>query len=36
VELIAKYPLSDSQAEAILELRLFQLTGMEQNKIDEE
>ncbi|MDR1435237.1 MAG: DNA gyrase subunit A [Puniceicoccales bacterium] len=36
VELMAKYPLSDRQADAILELRLYQLTGMEQEKIDEE
>ncbi|MDR3317628.1 MAG: DNA gyrase subunit A [Puniceicoccales bacterium] len=36
VELMAKYPLSDRQANAILELRLYQLTSLEQHKIDEE
>ncbi|MDR2372056.1 MAG: DNA gyrase subunit A [Puniceicoccales bacterium] len=36
IELMAKYPISDRQADAILELRLYQLTGLEQNKIDKE
>ena len=31
-----KYPLSDRQAAAILDLRLYQLTGMERDKIEEE
>ena len=34
--LIAKYPLSDRQANAILDLRLYQLTGMEREKIETE
>ncbi len=34
--LMAKYPLSERQANAILELRLYQLTGMEREKIEEE
>ena len=34
--LMAKYPLSDLQATAILELRLYQLTGLEREKIEEE
>ncbi len=32
----AKYPLSDRQVTAILDLRLYQLTGMERGKIEEE
>lgn len=36
VALIAKYALSDKQADAILDLRLYQLTGMERGKIDAE
>ena len=36
VALVAKYHLTDIQAEAILELRLYQLTGMERGKIDAE
>jgi DNA gyrase subunit A len=36
IELMGKYPISDRQADAILELRLYQLTGLEQNKIEEE
>jgi DNA gyrase subunit A len=36
VELMAKYPISERQTDAILELRLYQLTGLEQHKIDEE
>jgi DNA gyrase subunit A len=36
IELLAKYPISSVQADAILELRLYQLTGLEQSKIDEE
>ncbi len=31
-----KYPLSDRQVAAILDLRLYQLTGMEREKIEEE
>lgn len=34
--LMAKYPLSEIQTTAILELRLYQLTGMERGKIEEE
>ena len=34
--LMAKYPLSEIQTNAILELRLYQLTGMEREKIDAE
>ena len=34
--LIEKYSLSDRQANAILDLRLYQLTGMEREKIDAE
>ncbi|MDD2764518.1 MAG: DNA gyrase subunit A [Opitutaceae bacterium] len=36
VKLMAKYPLSDRQATAILELRLYQLTGLERGKIEQE
>ncbi|MDR1433010.1 MAG: DNA gyrase subunit A [Puniceicoccales bacterium] len=36
VELVAKYPISASQADAILEMRLYQLTGLERTKIEEE
>ena len=36
VSLMTKYPLSDIQTTAILELRLYQLTGMERGKIEEE
>jgi len=32
----SKYPLSDRQVAAILDLRLYQLTGMERDKIEEE
>ena len=35
-KLISKYSLSDRQANAILDLRLYQLTGMEREKIDAE
>jgi DNA gyrase subunit A len=35
-KLIAKYKLSERQADAILELRLYQLTGLERDKIEEE
>ena len=31
-----KYPLSESQINAILELRLYQLTGLERDKIEDE
>jgi len=34
--LMQKYPLSERQANAILELRLYQLTGMEREKIEAE
>ncbi|HTB81536.1 MAG TPA: DNA gyrase subunit A [Opitutaceae bacterium] len=36
VKLMAKYPLSERQTNAILELRLYQLTGLERNKIEQE
>lgn len=36
VELIARYPISERQADAILEMRLYQLTGLERNKIEDE
>ena len=36
VALVAKYKLTDVQADAILDLRLYQLTGMERSKIDAE
>jgi DNA gyrase subunit A len=36
VKLMAKYPLSERQTDAILELRLYQLTGLERGKIEEE
>ncbi|HEU5078208.1 MAG TPA: DNA gyrase subunit A [Opitutaceae bacterium] len=35
-KLMAKYPLSDRQTDAILELRLYQLTGLERDKIEAE
>ncbi|MBV9463811.1 MAG: DNA gyrase subunit A, partial [Verrucomicrobiae bacterium] len=35
-KLIKKYELSEVQATAILELRLYQLTGLERDKIEEE
>jgi len=34
--LMARYPLSERQADAILELRLYQLTGLERGKIEAE
>ena len=34
--LMAKYPLSEIQTDAILELRLYQLTGLERGKIEAE
>ena len=34
--LMAKYPLCEVQTNAILELRLYQLTGLERDKIEEE
>ncbi|MGF1449557.1 MAG: DNA gyrase subunit A [Opitutales bacterium] len=34
--LMAKYPLSERQTNAILDLRLYQLTALEQDKIEEE
>ncbi|MDR1413830.1 MAG: DNA gyrase subunit A [Puniceicoccales bacterium] len=36
IELIAKYPISQIQADAILEMRLYQLTGLERGKIEDE
>jgi len=36
VKLMAKYPLSERQTDAILELRLYQLTGLERGKIEAE
>ncbi len=36
VRLMAKYPLSERQTDAILELRLYQLTGLERDKIEKE
>ncbi|MDR1255553.1 MAG: DNA gyrase subunit A [Puniceicoccales bacterium] len=36
IALMAKFPLSEQQVIAILELRLYQLTGMERDKIDSE
>ena len=36
VKLMAKYPLSERQTTAILELRLYQLTGLERDKIEQE
>jgi len=36
VQLMAKYPLSEIQTNAILELRLYQLTGLERGKIEAE
>lgn len=36
IALISKFPLSEIQALAILDLRLYQLTGMERDKIDSE
>jgi DNA gyrase subunit A len=35
-KLMAKYPLSERQTDAILELRLYQLTGLERGKIEAE
>jgi DNA gyrase subunit A len=35
-KLMAKYPLSEAQTNAILELRLYQLTGLERGKIEAE
>ena len=35
-KLIQKYPLSNNQVNAILELRLYQLTGLERDKIEDE
>ncbi len=36
VDLMSHYSLSERQATAVLELRLYQLTGMERGKIEEE
>jgi DNA gyrase subunit A len=36
VKLMAKYPLTERQTDAILELRLYQLTGLERGKIEAE
>ncbi len=35
-KLLAKYPISEIQANAILELRLYQLTGLEREKLEAE
>lgn len=35
-ELIQRFAFSDKQATAVLDLRLYQLTGLEKNKIEEE
>lgn len=35
-QLMSKYPISERQANAILDLRLYQLTGLEREKIDSE
>ncbi|MDR0351521.1 MAG: DNA gyrase subunit A [Puniceicoccales bacterium] len=35
-EMMEKFPLSDKQADAILDLRLYQLTGLERDKIEQE
>jgi DNA gyrase subunit A len=35
-KLMAKYPLTERQTDAILELRLYQLTGLERGKIEAE
>ncbi len=36
INLMAKYPLTEIQTNAILELRLYQLTGLERGKIEDE
>ncbi len=36
LKLMEKYPLSERQVNAILDLRLYQLTGLERDKIEEE
>jgi len=36
LKLMEKYPLSQTQANAILEMRLYQLTGLEREKIEKE
>ena len=36
VKLMAKYPLSERQTDSILELRLYQLTGLERDNIEAE
>jgi DNA gyrase subunit A len=36
IELIATYALTERQANAVLDLRLYQLTGLERNKIEDE
>ncbi|MGB0409087.1 MAG: DNA gyrase subunit A [Opitutales bacterium] len=36
IKLMEKYPLTEIQTNAILELRLYQLTGLERDKIEEE
>src|SRR5471032_3642170 len=36
LKLMGKYPLSERQTDAILELRLYQLTGLERGKIEAE
>lgn len=36
LELIARFGFSEIQAKSILDMRLYQLTGLEQNKVEEE
>ncbi|MDR3144615.1 MAG: DNA gyrase subunit A [Puniceicoccales bacterium] len=36
IELVARYPISAAQADAILDMRLYQLTGLERSKIEDE
>ncbi|MDR2030160.1 MAG: DNA gyrase subunit A [Puniceicoccales bacterium] len=36
IELLARFPLDGRQVDAILELRLYQLTGLERTRIEEE
>ncbi len=36
IRIMEKYPLTERQTNAILELRLYQLTGLERDKIEEE
>lgn len=36
MQLVARYEMSERQAQAVLELRLYQLTGLERGKIEDE